>query len=168
MLLLALSIAGAAAQPATAVEPDLKQLFVFATVERRPSFKSTTRVRIGTFEPFQDDPRRTYWFTRERENDQKQVTDRAVTSTQACPASLPIVQSLEKLELPRPDVLGYRRDYDLIITDGIHYRLSGVVRHPDGQPGDFSIESNRRTPLARWTDELFGALEPCWRPLPAS
>jgi hypothetical protein len=143
MLLLALSIAAAAAQPATTIEPDLKQLFVFATVERRPSFEPTTRVRIGTFEPFQENSGRSYWFIRERENEQKQVTDRAATSTEACPAALSIVQSLEELELPRPDVIGYRRDYDVIVTDGIHYRLSGVVRHPDGQPGDFHREQQR-------------------------
>lgn len=148
--------------------PDFSQLSVFATVERRPSFEGTTRVRIGTFEgPLVPAGEKvTYWFLREREDREGRVVDRTVADGGGCPTSVAAIRGLEHLRLPTPDVPAYRRDYNVIVADGISYSLEGVSRHLDGQPGEFSVRSNTGTPLSKWTERLFQSLESCWRSLP--
>lgn len=148
--------------------PDFSQISVFATFERRGAFElGKTRVRIGTVEGPMDSTKGevNYWFVRERHDRQGKVLDRSSASTAACPASLKPLRALEALQLPHPDVPGYQRDYDVIVVDGVGYKLEGTSRHADGQPGDYSIESNRGTPLARWADGLLRALENCWKPI---
>ena len=154
-------------EPPSAV-PDFSQLWVFATLERDPAWENLTRIRIGTFEGTEADPGVTYWFLREVQDEDERVSDSAWASSATCPAALPVLKRLEALEMPKPDVPGYRRNGGVIVMDGVSHRLSGVSRHRDGQPGDYSIESNNGTPLARWSDALFRALERCWRPREAA
>jgi hypothetical protein len=159
------ALAAALLQGAAVAPPDLSQLSDFATIERKPSWEDRIRVRVGTFGGMETDPGSTYWFTREIEDKAEHIGGLAWTNTDACPAALPVLKRLERLKMPQPDVPGFGRDANIIIMDGASYRLSGIARHADGQPGDYSIESNRHSPLARWADKLFQVLEKCWKPL---
>ena len=158
-------MAAAALQSAPVVPPDFSQLRVFATVERKPSWEDRLRVRIGTFRGMETDPGSDYWFTREIEDGVERVKGRAWSSTASCPAALPVLQQLETLKMPQPDVPGYGRDANIIITDGSRYQLSRTALHADAQAGDYSIESSVQSPLARWADKLMSVLEKCWKPL---
>jgi hypothetical protein len=122
-------------QGAVVAAPDLSQLSVFATIERKPSWEDRIRVRVGTFRGMESDSGSTYWFTREIEDGSERVKAKAWTSTDSCPAALPVLRRLETLKMPQPDVPGSRRDANIIIMDGATYRLSGNARHADGQSG---------------------------------
>ena len=165
MVPLVVILGAATLQVAAVAPPDLRQLWVFATVEREPSWEDLIRVRVGTFGGLETEPDPTYFFTREVEDREEHLRARAWTSTEVCPAALPVLRRLERLAMPHPDVPGYRRGANVIIMDGARYRLNGIARHADGQPGDYSIESNVGSPLAQWIDKLFSVLEKCWRPL---
>ncbi|NEX93205.1 hypothetical protein [Caulobacter sp. 17J65-9] len=159
-LILALSLAAAA--PA-ARAPDLAKLQVFATLEVRDAFDPTvTRLKMGTFdEDAAGTP--TYWFVREQRDRKKRLIRRDVADSGACPGALAPLQAMEQLHLPSPDVPGFGRDADVTVMDGADYRLTGTVRHSDGQDGEFMIQSNVFTPLATWSDDMLRALEGCWR-----
>lgn len=160
-----LLLAAALAQTSPAGGPDFKQLWVFATIERRPSFEKGTRIRIGTFDSPMGATDGAYWFVKGEEVSRDVYSEQAAASSKTCPAVLPVLKQLERLRLPQPDVPGIGRDYDKIVMDGVQYRLNGTSRHVDGQPGDYAIESNTRTPLAKWADALFRSLDGCWSKL---
>jgi hypothetical protein len=156
----------AVAAPAEAapIPPDFTQLWTFATFTAAPAFEPTAiRVKLGTFQAGEG----VYWIVRDRVNREKEHSGPVeFTNSTLCPKVLPQLRRLEDLDMPAPDVPGMGRDADIIIMDGVSYTLQGSSRHADGQPGDYSIESNVGSPLARWVDGMDAALEGCWRPLP--
>jgi hypothetical protein len=144
--------------------PDLRNFPTFMTLEVRPSFEPEfTTLYIGRFET---DPTGVFWFKRERVNQWKRsIKHEDYTTTDLCPDALVQVQALQHLQMPEPDVPGVEPDYTKLILDGVGYALSGHSVHPDGQPGEFRIESNVGSPLAKWADSMLKSLAGCWRPL---
>jgi len=109
-----------------------------------------------------------YWFLRRAISRSPETSDRANTgyaSSRLCPVALEQLTRLEELEMPRPDVIGHGREYQIVILDGARYRLRGRALHADGQSAGYEIDSNVGSPLARWVDAMLAALEPCWTPV---
>jgi hypothetical protein len=86
-------------------------------------------------------------------------------ATRRCPAAKAQLAALENLQLPALDVPGLGEDIRSITLDGTIYRLEGSARF-GGAPAGVMLQSNVNTPLARWVDETFAMLEPCWRGRP--
>ena len=87
------------------------------------------------------------------------------TGTRRCPAGRAPLVALENMPLPVPDVPGLGEDTESITLDGVNYRLEGSARY-SGASARLMLQSNVNTPLARWVEETFAALKPCWRQRP--
>jgi hypothetical protein len=167
MLGLSFLLAAAAGPSAASPEPpDIRDLSVFATYTAYASFQpGRIQVDIGTTGGV--GPDRRYWFIRSpRDRGGKRIGRSDYTSSTLCPQAMAKLRDLEHLDMPRPDVPGTGDEETVIVLDGVLYTLRGWARHADGQLGEYSIESNVGSPLARWIDSMSDALEQCWRPLP--
>lgn len=74
----------------------------------------------------------------------------------SCPAVRTVLESLESLDMPKPQP--WKRSPPMM--DGIFYSLEAPTRY---QEGKVSITSNEYSPLATWVDRSFAALMTCVR-----
>jgi hypothetical protein len=81
------------------------------------------------------------------------------TSSVTCPAARKVILSMRELTMPRPAPYGAGGDSGSIVLDGTTYVLSAPTNYPAGR---MTISSNIGSPLARWVNHAFRALEPCW------
>jgi hypothetical protein len=102
------------------------------------------------------------WSLRRTVTDRRGASPATYTDTSACPAVLPILQAVESLELPRPNLHGFGDELEVITMDGAEYTLTTSAPY-GGNDSDLTVRSNVGTPLARWIDAALTALEPCWR-----
>lgn len=102
------------------------------------------------------------WSLRRTEKARDGSEKATYTNTSACPAILPVLQAVEALELPKPDLLGFGREVEFITMDGAGYMLTSSGLY-GGAVSDLTIESNVDTPLAKWIDTALVTLQPCWR-----
>lgn len=103
-----------------------------------------------------------YWFRRTSPRDASLPP--AYTGTRDCPAARAVLESLEQLAMPAPDVPGTGRDAGTIVLDGVGYSLEARAIHADGQSGHVRLTGNVGSPLARWAQAMEAALAPCWQP----
>ena len=90
------------------------------------------------------------------------VVSDSLTSTGACPGVLKQLQALEELGLPQVDLPAFGNQVEVITLDGVGYQLTAPALY-GGDMSSIVVQSNIGTPLARWIDETFRALAPCWR-----
>ena len=102
------------------------------------------------------------WSLRRTATDRSGAESVTYTDTRACPAALQVLQAVENLELPRPDLPGFGKELEVITLDGAGYSLTTAALY-GGDAGEIKVQSNVGTPLARWIDGALNALEPCWR-----
>lgn len=132
----------------------------FATLSRSPARRGPreeVQVCVG-----RGDDRGHFTFARAASSAGGEQT-RFTATSRACPAALPILQRMETLALPTPDVPGYGDEARRLTLDGIEYRLETLATFGD-RGGKVQLTSNVGTPLAEWAEAIFGALEGCWRP----
>lgn len=103
-----------------------------------------------------------YWFRRTSPRDASLPP--AYTSTRDCPAARAVLESLEQLAMPAPDVPGTGRAVGVIVLDGVGYSLEARAIHADSQSGQVRLTGNVGSPLARWAQAMEAALAPCWQP----
>ncbi len=141
--------------------PFRNQVSSFATFSIRRAFEdTTTEITLGTSESLQPG---NYLFRRRITSAGGDHVEYAYTNSRDCSAALVPVRRLRRLRMPHPDVPDLSgNEYGIVVTDGARYVLEGHAMHPGNYLGDYRIESNVGTPLARWIDTMLAALEPCW------
>jgi hypothetical protein len=174
-LLLAACATGPAPAPRAAASPaplpDFARMETFVSFERDPSTPlEIMRVRVGTAGgPFWADSEPVvYWFVLQRESLGGQVIERAYTSTGLCPAALPVLQRLERVAMPHPDVPRFGEDWSLIGVDGIGYRLSMRAVDRGGKSVDYDVQASSGTSIGDWVEKMVEALADCWTPAAAN
>lgn len=137
----------------------LPECLPFATISRSPARRGgreQVQICVG-----RDEDRGHFLFTHTafaRDN----AETRSAANTRTCPAVLPILQRMEALAMPTPNVPGYGPDLNTLTLDGVSYRLETLATYSD-RGGKVELSSNVDTPLAAWSDAMLGALEGCWR-----
>lgn len=80
-----------------------------------------------------------------------------------CPAVTLVVHGMRDMTLPAIQPYGIPGESLSIVMDGTGYFLSAPTADAMGR---IRISSNVHTELARWVDDAFAQLAPCWREKP--
>lgn len=80
-------------------------------------------------------------------------------TSRTCGAVRDAVDSLKAVPLPEPKL---PNEGTSSVRDGTLYVVRYDARYGDDQAGPVELSSNVETPLARWVDDLFAKLTPCW------
>ena len=144
---------------AVAASAMLPECLPFATLSRSPARRGgreQIQICVG-----RDEDRGHFTFAHTafaRDN----AETRSAANSRTCAAVLPVLHRMETLAMPTPDVPGYGTDLNTLTLDGVAYRLETLATYGD-RGGKLELSSNVGTPLAAWSDAMFGALESCWR-----
>ncbi|WHO40104.1 hypothetical protein PMI04_005785 [Sphingobium sp. AP49] len=80
-----------------------------------------------------------------------------------CPVVTAVIHGMRDLTPPAIQPYGIPGESLSIVMDGTGYFLSAPTADAMGR---IRISSNVHTPLARWVDDAFTRLAPCWRDKP--
>ena len=80
-----------------------------------------------------------------------------------CPIVTTVIHGMSDLKPPAIQPYGIPGESFSVVMDGTGYFLSAPSADLQGR---IQISSNVHTPLARWVDDAFTRLAPCWRDKP--
>ncbi|AYO80320.1 hypothetical protein [Sphingobium yanoikuyae] len=82
-----------------------------------------------------------------------------------CPTVTAVIHGMRDMKPPAIQPYGIPGESLSIVMDGTGYFLSAPSADLQGR---IRISSNVKTPLARWVDNAFTRLAPCWRDKPGA
>lgn len=82
--------------------------------------------------------------------------------SETCPAMLPALARLQRVEPFRIVPPGVREGPSQIVLDGDAYEVQALGYWPHSHQGGITLSGNDGTPVADWVEDTMKALAPCW------
>ncbi|TCS12709.1 hypothetical protein [Caulobacter sp. BK020] len=111
-----------------------------------------------------DSSRTAYWIVRRVTGSRLKAPIVQWADSRSCPAVRSILEGLQGLRAPRPDVPGVGAPRELsVVADGESHDLwLNWAIYPNDARGDLRMEGNVGSPVGDWWDAALPKLEVCW------